>query len=248
MAKKAGVPLYQFLGGYRHKIETSITIGICSLEETLEEAKRFQKEGFNILKVKGGLEVDQDIERMKKIRELFPASILRFDGNQGYSVKEAVRFVDETREVGIEIFEQPIHIDKEENLGSVTEQVHIPVMADESIKSLADSFRLASNQRINMINIKLQKVGGILEAMHINSVAKSGRLEVMTGCIDEGALGIAAGMHFALSRPNVHYADLDGHLDFVNDPFVNRLFRLEKGWLIPSPEAGLGYTKKELPL
>lgn len=141
---------------------------------------------------------------------------------------EAVQFFEATREIPIEIFEQPIQVNQEEKLGLLTNQIPIPVMADESLKSLADSFRLISNDRIDMINIKLMKVGGILEAMHINSVAKSNHIEAMVGCIDECALGISAGLHFALSRPNIHYADLDGHLDFENDPFEN-LFDLKDG-------------------
>jgi L-Ala-D/L-Glu epimerase len=239
VSKKAEVPLYQFLGGFRDSIATSITIGICSLEETMAETEKFIQQGFHILKIKGGLDVESDIERILKIRERFPHVLLRFDGNQGYTVKKAIRFYEGTLEAGIEIFEQPIKISKEGKLGKITNRISIPVMADESLKTLADGFRLISNDRIDMINIKLMKVGGIMEGMHINSLARSNGIEAMVGCNDECELGIAAGLHFALSRPNIHYADLDGHLDFVRDPTAG-CFRLENGVLYPSERYGLG--------
>lgn len=242
MSKKADVPLYQFLGGYRTSIATSITIGILPVNETLRQADEFVRQGFSILKVKGGHSLLEDIEKMTRLHERHPHLALRFDGNQGYSVIDSVAFVKATAHIGIEIFEQPTKLEKEERLGQVTEQVDIPVMADESIKTLRDVFRLAQNERIDMVNIKLMKVGGILEGMHINSVAKAAGLESMIGCNDECALGISAGLHFALSRPNIHFADLDGHLDVVDDPFKG-LFRLEKGVLYPTEASGLGDVK-----
>jgi L-alanine-DL-glutamate epimerase-like enolase superfamily enzyme len=240
-SKKMDVPLYQFLGGYRDSIATSITIGILSVEETLKQAQEYVDQGFTIIKLKGGLSLEEDVEKIHRLRENHPHLTLRFDGNQGYTVAQAVQFVEKTRASRIEILEQPTLVADEEKLGEVTRKVHIPVMADESLKSLKDAFRLAQNSRMNMVNIKIQKVGGIMEAMHINSVARAAGLEAMIGCIDECRLGISSGLHFALSRPNTVYADLDGHLDFENDPFKG-LFSLEKGILRPNGNAGLGLS------
>lgn len=92
-ARKLGVPLYKYLGGYRHNIATSITLGILPLDETLRMARDLINEGFFILKIKGGLSLEEDIEKMKRLREKFPNIHLRFDGNQGYSVKEAITFL-----------------------------------------------------------------------------------------------------------------------------------------------------------
>ena len=238
-ARKAGVPLYKFLGGDKAGIPTSVTIGILSLEETLKQAAEWVAAGFFILKVKGGKVLEEDVEKMIRLREDFPGVQLRFDGNQGYTVSQALEFVKKTASVGIDIFEQPTLVQGDENLGEVTRQVSLPVMADESIKNLADAFRLAQHERIDMVNVKLMKVGGIMEGLHINSVARAAGLEVMAGCIDESALGIAAGLHFALSRPNIRYADLDGHLDLLDDPFLG-IFSLDQGVLYPSNEPGLG--------
>lgn len=243
LARKAQLPLYQLLGGFRRSIPTSITIGILSLDETLETARRYIREGFSILKLKGGLSVDGDIEKIMILREEFGKGILlRFDANQGYTTEQAIAFIDRTKQAGIEILEQPTSQQREERLGEVTRGVTVPVMADESLKTLKDAFRLASNGLSDMVNIKIMKVGGILESQHINSVAKSAGMEVMVGCLDECALGISAGLHFALSRPNIEYADLDGHLDLQEDPFTD-LFRLEKGVLYPSESYGLGNIK-----
>jgi len=239
ISKKAEVPLYKFLGGFRNSIPTSITVGILSLEETLRHAREYVAQGFTILKIKGGSSVAEDVEKMKKLNEAFPKVIWRFDGNQGYTVSEALEFEKQTATVGIEIFEQPTKIEAEDGLGEVTFKTTVPVMADESLKTLTDAFRLAQNKHVNMVNIKLQKVGGIMVGMHINSVAKAAKLEAMVGCIDECALGIAAGLHFALSRPNIKYADLDGHLELVGDPF-KEVFILKQGVLYPTEKYGLG--------
>jgi L-alanine-DL-glutamate epimerase-like enolase superfamily enzyme len=240
LARRARVPLYQLLGGYKNKIATSITIGILPLQDTLEQADSFFKMGFTILKVKGGRDLNEDVEKLLKLREKYGQDfVLRFDANQGYTSQQAIDFVNQTRKANIEILEQPTCQSKDEMLGLVSQKVNIPVMADESIKSLADAFRLARNDLTDMVNIKIMKVGGIQEAMHINSVAKAAGLEVMTGCIDECSLGISAGLHFALSRPNIEFADLDGHLDLLKDPFVD-LFTLKKGVLYPSHHPGLG--------
>ena len=240
MARKADIPLYKLLGGYRDSIPTSITIGILSLEETLEQAQMHLKNGFSILKLKGGSNLHADVEKVLKLRERFGQSfILRFDANQGYSHEQSVSFINQVQSARLEIMEQPVSRKADDSLGLVTRDVPVPVMADESVTTLNDAFRLASGNLIDMINIKLMKMGGIFESLHINSVAKANGMEVMVGCMDESGLGISAGLHFALSRSNIEFADLDGHLDLQNDPFTN-LFTLEKGTLYPLDAPGLG--------
>lgn len=239
MAKKAGVPLYQLLGGYRSSIHTSITIGIMSEKETYAKAKEFIAQGFNIIKIKGGLDVDEDIRKIEYINNKHPELVLRFDGNQGYSKEAAIYFIDQTEKYGLEFLEQPTPVKQEKLMAELTAYGNLPIMADESLKTIGDAFSLTSNNQTSLINIKLMKVGGLLQGQHINSIAKSANNEVMIGCLDECGLGIAAGLHFALSRPNITYADLDGHLDFVHDPY-KQLFKLQKGCLYPSDKPGIG--------
>jgi L-alanine-DL-glutamate epimerase-like enolase superfamily enzyme len=241
IGKKTKEPVYKLLGGYRKSIPTSITIGILPLEETLEMASKFLAQGFFVLKIKGGQSVEQDVERILKLREKIGSAIeIRFDANQGYDVSQSVKFIEMTKSAGIELLEQPTCKSDDDLLKQVTEETSVPVMADESLMTLKDVFHLTSGGFTDMINIKLMKVGGISEAMRINSVAQAANVETMVGCMDESAMGIAAGLHFALARPNILYADLDGHFDLIDDPFSS-MVQCKDGVLFPSDSPGFGW-------
>ncbi len=241
MGQVASVPLWKLLGGFRSRIKTSITIGILPEAETVARARERVAQGFRCLKLKGGTDMQGDVARVLKVREAVGKSVeLRFDANQGFTVAEAREFVAQTQRAKLELLEQPTPRSEPDQLGRVASTVPLPVMADESLMNLLDAFRLARRDLVDMVNVKLMKVGGIADAGLINAVARAAGLEVMVGCMDESALAIAAGLHFALARPNVVYADLDGHLDLVGDPAADTVL-LKEGILYPRSRPGLGY-------
>jgi L-alanine-DL-glutamate epimerase-like enolase superfamily enzyme len=244
LGKKAGLPLWRLLGGFRRSILTSVTIGILDAKETVARARDFVEGGFRALKIKGGRNFEEDAEKVLKVREAVgPRIELRFDANQGYTVDQALDFLRIAKAAGVVILEQPCSREEPDLMGRVVAGASIAVMADESLMSLRDAFLLARRDLADMVNVKLMKVGGIDEALQINAVAASAHLEVMVGCMDESALSIAAGLHYALARPNVAYADLDGHLDLIGDPAREAVI-LRNGRLFPRAAAGLGF---ELP-
>lgn len=241
LGKAAALPLWRVLGGFRRSMPTSVTIGIVETDEAIVKAKELVKRGFRALKIKGGRNLSKDIERILAVREAIgPRTELRFDANQGYSVEEALELVRATRSARIEIFEQPTPREKPELLGRVAAGAPMAVMADESLMSSGDALSIARDELADMINVKLMKVGGIDEAVRIDAVASAANIEVMVGCMDESALSIAAGLHYALARPNVAYADLDGHLDLIGDPAAGAVI-LHDGLLFPTEGNGLGF-------
>ncbi|HJW30511.1 MAG TPA: mandelate racemase/muconate lactonizing enzyme family protein, partial [Saprospiraceae bacterium] len=166
---------------------------------------------------------------------------LTFDANQGYSLIEAAHFIRNTRNEDLELIEQPTSPELTFQWHLLRQEGNIPIMADESLKKLADSFNLTSRQAVDFLNIKLMKVGGITPALQINNSARSAAVKCMMGCMDESSLGAAAGLHVALARPNISHADLDSWMDIEDDPFYG-LVHLEDGYLRPNDSPGLGIS------
>lgn len=245
MAQKANVPLYMFLGGYRDKIVTSVTIGITDATAVLERARELTHQGIKALKIKGGLDVERDISIVLEVRKIVGEGIaISFDANQSYSLIEAAHFIRNTKLAHLELIEQPTSPDLTFQWHLLRQEGNIPIMADESLKKLSDTFTLTSRQAVDYLNIKLMKVGGITPALQINSSARSADVKSMIGGLDECSLGVAAGLHVALARPNFSHADLDSWLDIENDPFSG-LVILDNGYLLPNNLPGIGVIRKD---
>ncbi len=241
LGKVSGLPLFKLLGGLRDRIRTSATIGILPADESVERARHWVERGFVSLKIKGGADVQADIERFMKIREVVGEAVdLALDANQGYTPEQALKFVRETKKARPSFLEQPTPRGDLELMGYVASLSDVPVMADESLLTLDDAAELARHGVADMFNVKIMKVGGIVTSLEIGAVARAFGVGVMAGCTDEAALGIAAGLHFALAAPAVIRADLDGHLPLMNDPTAGAVI-LEEGWLTPAGGPGLGF-------
>ncbi len=244
MAQKAGVPLYMFLGGYREKIITSMTIGIMDDVHVLSRADLLLQKGVQSIKLKGGQDVDRDVRIVNLLRKKAGPSIaLSFDANQGFNLIEAAHFIRNVKKAGLEIIEQPTSSELTFQWHLLRQEGQIPIMADESLRVLSDSFALTSRQSVDFLNIKLMKVGGITPALQINSSARSANVRCMMGCMNESSLGATAGLHVALARPNISHADLDSWMNLERDLFDD-LIRLENGYLIPNQQPGIGVLKK----
>jgi L-alanine-DL-glutamate epimerase-like enolase superfamily enzyme len=239
LSKRERKPLYAFLGGSKNKIMTDMTIGIESKETAVQRADKHVKSGFKALKVKVGLDLNEDIKRVSAIREAVGNSVqLRVDANQGYTADQAIQFCEAMLSLDVVVVEQPVKADDYAALKKVTQASEVPIMADECVKSVLDVRKVAREGIADMINIKLMKSAGVNDAVMMDRLAAAADMGTMVGCMGEIQLSIAAGLHFALSSDNVMLADLDSHFNIVDDPTSGLIF--EDGYLWAPNAPGLG--------
>ena len=231
-AQAVGLPLRTFLGVPDGDAPpTSFTIGIAEPETMARRAAAAAAKGFEVLKVKLGK--GDDVEILSRIRGSFGGTI-RVDPNAAWTPEEAPARIERIVPFGIEFVEQPVPPDDIDGLRRVRERSPLPIVADEAVVRLADVDRLAG--ACDGINVKLQKCGGVAEARDMIARAHELGLKVMLGCrAAETSVGIAAAAHLA---PSVEWADLDGNLLIVDDPFV--AVAVERGRFVFSERPGLG--------
>lgn len=234
-------PLVEALGRHHEALPTSITIGIKDTGATVAEAEEYVGRGFHALKVKLGHSLEEDIERLEKLRERFGSRVtIRVDPNQGYSLDELRRFFDRTASMELEFVEQPLRTEATESLRELEEERRRKIALDESLQKPEDAERWAADPKpAGIYNIKLMKCGGVTPALEIARIAESAGIELMWGCMDESRVGIAAALHAALACPATRYLDLDGSLDLARD-FAGGGFALEDGVMRTLDEPGLG--------
>jgi L-alanine-DL-glutamate epimerase-like enolase superfamily enzyme len=236
----SGMPLYRLLGGFRNSIQTSATIPIGTIDEGVGIAQERAKSGFRMLKIKGGIDPEEDVRRIRRIHRKLPHHILRLDPDGAYSVQEAID-VARALEGKIEMLEQPTPAEDLEGLCRVKEQSPVPILADQSVTGPSSVLALAADGATDGVSVKMATCGGLRCAGQIDAIARAAKIATMVSCVIEPALLIAAGLSFALSSPNVKYGDLDGHLELESDP-SEAGFQLEDGWLTASEVPGLGCT------
>lgn len=218
-ARTAGLPLYAFLGGGKRQLETDMTIGIDTSTLMAEQAAQLKQSGVLAIKVKLGTTAEDDIQRIKSIREAIGNDLpLRIDANQGWDFPTAVAVLRGIESYGIEYCEQPVAHWDFESFRRIRQRVSIPIMADESVFDHHDAFKLTAGGCCDYLNIKLAKSGGIHTALKINAVGEASGVKCMLGCMIETRLGLTAAAHLASARPNIWYLDLDSHLDLKEDP------------------------------
>ena len=189
------------------EVETSFTISLDTPAAMAAAARA--NTNAPILKLKLGGD-DVDLARVEAVREAAPVARLLIDANESWSPSHYREIVPELKRLRVELIEQPFAADADEVLETLDHPV--PVCADESCHTSADLPRLTN--RYEMINVKLDKTGGLTEALLLTERARESGFKLLIGCMVCTSLGIAPARLLASAAD---YVDLDGPLLLARD-------------------------------
>src|SRR6266487_478023 len=189
------------------EVETSFTISLDTPEKMAAAAAVAAELPILKLKLQGDV---LDLARVKGVRESAPAARLLLDANESWSPEHYRKIVPEIHELGAELIEQPFPANADEVLETLDHP--IPVCADESCHTSVDLLRLTN--RYEVVNVKLDKTGGLTEALLLSERARKAGFKLLMGCMVCTSLGIAPARLLASATD---YVDLDGPLLLAGD-------------------------------
>jgi L-alanine-DL-glutamate epimerase-like enolase superfamily enzyme len=207
-ARALGVPLCTFFGGkLRTEFPVLRVLSLKQPEEMAAKARELVDAGYRDIKIKVDGRVDLDAARVRAIRdEVGPEIRLTIDANQAYTPKGAIRLASKVAHLGVEIFEQPCYADDHAGLKFVTDHSPIAVEADESAGSVRDVFRLVSGRIVDLVSLKVPKLGGLRNTIAAARICEAADIPCRLGAHVGPRLLTAQAMHVAASLPSLSFA------------------------------------------
>ena len=223
LARAEGVPLHSFLGssGQPCRLVTDITLPIGEPRHLADLAEGYRAKGFGVFKIKVGKSSSQDREVLEAVASRIPGARVRLDANEGYQAKDALALLEHAGKLNlvVECFEQPCHREDLAGMAEVTAHGGVPIVADESCRSLSDLERLARRKAAHGANLKLVKLGGLQNSLRIGRRAQDLGLALMAGAMVETRLGLTAMAHLVTALGGVEWLDLDTAFLLASNPF-----------------------------
>jgi L-alanine-DL-glutamate epimerase-like enolase superfamily enzyme len=208
-AKRAGRPVHELIGiGAPQALVTAYMISLGEPEAMAQAAARVAQRP--LLKVKLGGDDGRDGARIAAVHAAVPNVTLIVDANEGWSAKNLADNLAACADANVALIEQPLPAGADDALATVAH--HVPICADESVHDRASLAALGG--RYDAVNIKLDKTGGLTEALATASEARRLGLDVMVGCMVATSLAMAPAV---LLAQHARYVDLDGPLLLARD-------------------------------
>jgi L-alanine-DL-glutamate epimerase-like enolase superfamily enzyme len=208
-AKSSGLPAFELLGlAAPVPVRTAYTLSLDEPDAMAKAARQAAAEGYRLLKLK--IAGTGDLARVEAIRAAAPSARLIVDANEGWTPDDLVSLTPMLSRLGVALIEQPLKADEDSVLLGF--QTPVPLCADESCHTRADLPRIAG--RYSHVNVKLDKTGGLTEAIALVREARAQGLGLMVGCMVATSLAMAPA---SLIAGSAEFVDLDGPLLLAGD-------------------------------
>jgi o-succinylbenzoate synthase len=243
LARSQGLPLHTLLGGTRTEILSGVSLGIeADVEVLLDRIARFADEGYRRIKLKIG--PGWDLEVVRRVRDNYPALPLQVDANSAYTLADASRLV-ELDAFNLLLIEQPLAHDDIIDHSRLQAQLETPICLDESIHSADDARKALDLGACRVINIKVSRLGGLLEARRVHDHCLARGIPVWCGGMHEFGIGRAANVAIA-SLPGFSLpGDISGSDKYYRQDIVAPPILAPQGAIAVPDRPGLGVEPLE---
>jgi len=235
-----GLPLCEVLGINRRSVRSGVAIGIFgTVEELIERVRLYVGQGYQRVKIK--IEPGWDVEPVSAVREHFPNIALMVDANAAYSLTDRSLFTELDR-FKLMMIEQPLAADAIDEAGELQAGLNTPLCADESAESLMTLDRLIEKKAARIINVKVQRVGGLSEALLMLETARGAGLQCWVGTMPELGIASAQGLHLAMHSGFSFPTDIEASARWYVDDVIEPFIEIDQQGIIHVPsEIGSGY-------
>jgi len=250
IATAVGVPVHALLGGaVRPAVPIAWVVGLGEIDAVVAEACEYAAKGFTHIKVKGGRDPGRDLRLVRTLCDALPEGVeTSLDANEGYARPAALPALLGMDEAGLSVIEQPLPRWDLRGLAELRQRLRMRVMADESVQSIHDALAAIRADAVDVINVKVLKVGGLHRARQVMALAEAAGVAVKVGSMPELEVATLAGLHLAAGAPAGSLpADLVGPLMVTGGPPAPDVFGAGGRGYLPTPTgAGLGTQVRQL--
>ncbi len=242
-AKRSALPLYKLLGGQTERIPSGLAVGIYdTLDEFLQTIDRYLKDGYKRLKIK--IEPGWDVEPVRQVRKHFGNIPLMVDANAAYS-RTDISIFKELDGFNLQMFEQPFAKTDLEGLAELQANVATPVCLDESAMDIATVEKAINLGSCKIVNIKIQRVGGLSNGKRIHDLCRQNGIPVWAGTMPELGIGSVQTIHLATLENFRYPTDVQSSYRWFVDDIIEPWIEVKDGWIDLPSEPGYGFAVDE---
>ena len=238
-ARQQGVPLRTLLGGTRTEIQVGASLGMSSVQGTLESVARHVEQGYRRVKLK--IKPGWDVELLSAVRAEFPDVQLTVDANSAYTLDD-VDLIRRFDDFDLHYVEQPLHWDDLLDHARLAKMVRTPLCLDETLTSpmrVRDAIELGS---CSVVNIKVSRVGGLQAVREIHDTCVGAGIPMWCGGMLETGIGRAHNIHLATMPGFVYPGDTASASRTYSRDIVNEALEAVDGIMPVPPGPGTGVT------